>query len=360
MQRIRPFWILCFSVSASLITGSVFTGCSREETKITNEETIRAWESVEVPEKPKPVVITETAETVLQPGEQFRFKRVITEELLQDSFDESNSRILTRFEQDFTIMVQDRVKDQTKLGIHFDRVQYSERVDDDQWVFDSSAPGDDVPEQAMAYQNIAGNGFSIWTDENLQIVSTNGFQEFLARQQPTANDNSIQQVEFEVAEQTNQRELIGAVSEFVGLLPVDEQAKTGTTWQLTQKINRPIPLESENDFSVLGIDENRAKVEVRGKIVPSSDPTIVDKDSNVEIFVSGGETTGSYTIDRKTGFTQSSKIEQTVQMRVRLAETVEFGQVKKITTTLEALDIDSEEPPSAGSSSANPLSIPGS
>jgi hypothetical protein len=62
------------------------------------------------------------------------------------------------------------------------------------------------------------------------------------------------------------------------------------------------------------------------------------------VAVLGGQSTGRCRIDRRTGLPLDSHIEQSVQMRVRLADATEFEQHKLTTATLATPASASSQP----------------
>ena len=320
----------------SLLVVGLLWSCSSETSSVGENETAPVWE-IEQSEDPNPAPIVERAPAPrqLQPGDRFPLKKTVVEELVQDSLSGPKSQIKTRLEQLFTISVTDRIGERTKLAVTFDRIQYTQQVGDEITTYDSLTPPADIPEELLPHHLLANDGFSFWIGSDLQVVSADSFQEFLARRAQSVTASQIQTARFESTPVADQADLATAISQFIGMQPIAPTVHTGDQWQRIESLDRPVLLSVNNRYTVQSVNAQSVEVAVLGSIAPFAVPVVGDEQSDVRVVVTGGEVVGSYTLLANSGIPQQSHVEELIQMRVQMSNALEFNQIKRTTTNID-------------------------
>lgn len=342
---------------SSLIWALVFTfcllsSCSNETPSSSENAPAPVWEAepyIAANSEPFPVAEARSIPRPLQPGDRFPLRKIVVEELIQPTFSGPTTQIAARHEQDLTISVTDRIGERTKLAVAIDRVQFSQRVGEETVTYDSLSPRELVAEEITPFDLFANDGFSFWVDAENRIVAVDSFQEFLARHEQSNLSSEIQTVSFETDMAPQTQQLAAAIWRMTGMQPLPPAVQAGDQWQRSEELRRPVPLVLHNRYTVTSADAKSIVLEIQGEISPSAVPIVTDDESEVVVSVTGGQTVGRCTLAVNSGIPEQVQIEHTIDMQVRLAETVSFSQIKKITTTIQMI-----EPPAIPSGNGHP------
>ncbi len=239
----------------------------------------------------------------------------------------------------------DKVEDRTKLQVRYDQVKYSHRIGDEVLQFDSSRPTANLPVSVKAYQAMVGDGFSFWIGKENQIVSVDGFTEFLSRCLRNVPEAERSKVVLGIEAGSGESGIANFIDNSIGLLPYGGAHKPGDSWERPSHIGRPVPMHVSNTYTLKQLDPQLATIDIRGQITPSTTMTASDAQTGVRVTVRGGETQGSCTIFRETGLPQRSHVEQNIDMTVMMSGALQFNQRKKVTTTIEAYPINTASAP---------------
>lgn len=331
-----------------LVVILICTGCSEETSATHRGEVVDEWGA----EAPATDVVrtTETPDTThlslnLKPGDRFPLRKIVEQELIQDSITGSGNRIKTRLELLFAISILEKVDDRTKLSVRYERVKYSHRIGDETLVYDSTDPPTVVPVALRAYHDMVGDGFTFWIGAENQIVSVDNFTEFLNRCLRNVPESQQHKVLLGIEAGSGESGIANFIDNSIGLLPYSGEYHLGDTWERPSHIGRPVPMHVNNTYTLKQVDNDLATIEIRGKITPSTTMTADDAQTGVRVTVTGGETTGTCTIFRETGLPQRSRVEQNINMTVMMSGALQFNQRKIITTTIEAYPVSSTSTP---------------
>lgn len=281
----------------------------------------------------------------LKPGDKFPLRKIVEQELIQDSVRGSEERIKTRLELMFAISVVNQVDDRTQLKVRYDRVRYSHRVGEDILEYDSTRPPLEIPHTLRAYHDMVGDGFTFWLGQENQIVAVDGFTDFLNRCLRNVPETEKHLVVLGIEAGSGEAGIANFVDNSIGLLPYQAAPKPGDTWSRPSHIGRPVPMHVNNIYTLQHLDDTLATVDIRGQITPSTTMTAQGTEQGVRVTVTGGETSGRCVIFRETGLPQQSRVEQIINMNVLVTGALEFKQQKKITTTITAFPVSSSAPP---------------
>ncbi len=337
--RISGAFLLCALLAA---------GCSQEKTASSQGEIVEEW-GTQAPDK-NVVRSLESAnqsqlKLKLKPGDRFPLRKVVEQELNQDSLSGSANRIHTRLELLFAISVVDKADDRTKLQVRYDQVKYSHRIGEELLEFDSTRPAGNLPVSVKAYQAMVGDGFSFWIGKENQIVSVDGFTEFLNRCLQNVPESDRSNVVLGIEAGSGESGIANFIDNSIGLLPYGGVHKPGDSWERPSHIGRPVPMHVNTQYTLKQLDPHLATIAIRGQITPSTTMTAQDAQTGVRVTVRGGETQGSCTIFRETGLPQRSHVEQNIDMTVMMSGALQFNQRKKVTTTIEAFPVGATSAP---------------
>lgn len=272
----------------------------------------------------------------LKPGDQFPLRKVVEQELTQDSLSSRQQANRSRLEILFAISVTEKQADRTKLSVRYDRVKYSHDVADEHVEYDSTSPPSVIPIVVQAYHDMVRDGFSFWIGANNQIVEVEGFQEFLDRCLRNVPDEYRKNVVLAMEASSGETGIANFVDNTIGLLPYGKPPNVGDSWERQGVIARPVPMHANNVYTLKELTDNFAVIDIRGTITPSTTVSSIEDGLGVRINIAGGDTSGSCTIFRETGLPRQSRVDRTVNMTVTMANAVEFRQRKRITTTIES------------------------
>src|SRR5205814_308814 len=126
------------------------------------------------------------------------------------------------------------------------------------------------------------------------------------------------------------------VDDTVGLLPAG--AREGDAWVRDRKIGPPVPLLTSTRYALLRLTAGTAEIEIQGTISAraTARPVTLPR-RDFDVTVRGGHSVGSCTLDRPTGLPMQSRVEQSLEMHVRLAEGGEFDQYRSTLTTIKTV-----------------------
>lgn len=272
----------------------------------------------------------------LKVGEQFPLRKVVEQELRQDSLSGTPRVDRSRLEVTFAVTVKARAEERTQLAVRYDRVRYVHDIADEHVEFDSATPAAVVPAAMLPYQDMIRDGFTFWIGADNQIAQVDGLQEFMDRALRNVPPAQRQQVVLGIEAGSGESGLANFVDNSIGLLPYGKPASPGDTWQKQQHISVPVPMTANNTYILKEVDDKLAVIDIRGDIIPSTVVNSVRSGDNVQVTVNGGNTLGSCTIFRETGLPRDSRVDRTVDMTVTLAGAVKFRQVKRVVTLIES------------------------
>ena len=278
----------------------------------------------------------------LNVGDRFPLMKTVKKTLTSSSV-QGVKTIHEQIDLTFAITVEEIRQANKRLGVTYTNVKYTRQQEGNKISYDSKTPVWPIPQTAMPYHAMVNNGFSFWLGPDNKITDIVGFDTFLkqclAQVPPSQHDY--------IAETLSAFSGNGGIANFVddsiALLPYRADASgkvqsvdVGESWQRTQTINEPVPMNLENTFSLRELTESIAKIDVFGTISPTSATTAPNEaNKTMHLEVTGGQSLGSCTIDRKTGLPLDSHIEHMLTMQVHM-NGIQFEQQKRVVTDVRA------------------------
>lgn len=335
-------------IAMTLFFTSLFSSCSQDNSAPSQTEKAEEWGATRPDEnvvRSQPEDTSAHLKLKLKQGDRFPLRKVVEQELIQDSQAGSTNQIATRLELLFAISVIEKVEDRTRLQVRYEQVKYQHRIGDQLTAFDSTRNASNLPVSFQAYRDMVGDGFTFWIGPENQIVSVEGFAEFISRCLRNVPEAERNQVALGIEAGSGESGIANFIDNSIGLLPYGGNYHPGDTWERPSHIGRPVPMLVQNQYTLKDLGKESATIDIRGKIIPSTTMTSTDEQNGVRVTVKGGETLGSCTIFRETGLPQRSRVEQNIEMTVMLSGAQQFDQRKKVITTIESFPMSASSEP---------------
>jgi Family of unknown function (DUF6263) len=309
----------------------------------------------------KSVTPQQTLELHLKPGDRFPLRKTVEHTLRQpvgQDWSTSHSNLDLLLSVTVTEIrpagVQGAKPDpragQKRLQVQYHRIRFSQEVAGQNKIqYDSDAPQRPIPLPALGYHGLKDNGFEFWLSADNQFVEIANVEQFVERCLRDVPPARQQQVRAAMAATSGSDGISNFVDDSIGLLPVTA-VREGDVWSRDRQVFQPVPMYLRNRYVLRRITDEIAEIDIAGTVSPtiaygpSSQP---NRDLNIS--VRGGNSVGSCLLDRRTGLPMQSRVEQSLDMVVRLADGSEFDQYKSTLTTIKYFPGQEGTPISPGS-----------
>jgi len=312
------------------------------------------------PETPK-----QKLELNLKPGDRFPLMKTVEHTLRQPAPEgwaicRSNLEMLLSVtvneihEPDRGKQPADLRAGQKKLLVQYHRVRFSQELPGRKKVdYDSEAPVLPIPLVAQGYHGLKDNGFEFWLSANNQILEIVGFDQFLDRCLRDVTPARKQQVRAAMAATSGGDGITNFVEDSIGLLPTTA-VREGDGWTRERQVLQPVPMFISTHYTLRRITDEIAEIDILGSISPSAtfgQPN--QPNTELSVTIRGGNSLGNCLLDRRTGLPMQSRVEQSLEMSVHLANGSEFDQQKTTVTTIKYFP-EQGEPKSSPGAPAGP------
>lgn len=342
-----------FFLQTFVVLTCLTVGCSDSKEGATTATSQEQWQTTQPDQnvvRQAAVPETHHLSLNLKPGDRFPLRKIVEQELNQDTVKGSANQIKTRLELLFAISVLEKAGDRTKLGVRYEQVRYEQHIGSEAVLFDSTQPRQQHTPVMQAYRDMIGDGFAFWLGPNNQILEVEGFTEFLNRCLRNIPESERQNVMLGIESGSGESGIGNFIDNSIGLLPYGGDYEPGDSWERPSHVGRPVPMHLNNRYTLKQIDDKLATIAVRGQITPSTTVTPTNETNGVRVTIRGGETTGNCVIFRETGLPMRSHVEQKIDMTVMMSGAIQFNQQKKINTTIESFPASSSSATFIGSS----------
>jgi hypothetical protein len=228
---------------------------------------------------------------------------------------------------------------QQRFRVMFQRVRVTQEIAGEPPLsYDSNSPPNPLPASLSPYHDMNKGGFEYWLDRDRQLVEVAGFDQFLERclRSVPADERASARATLPALSPTEG--LACFVDESIGLIPA-EVNQPGTTWMRSRQVVQPVAMIASTRYTLQPVSPEIADVEMNGTLAPVSGypPTGVATGSSepVQVTVRGGQIIGKCRLDRRSGLPLGSRVEQSLEMSVRLPGGGEFPQFKTTISTVE-------------------------
>jgi hypothetical protein len=225
---------------------------------------------------------------------------------------------------------------QKKLLVQYHRVRFGQELPGRNKVdYDSDAPVLPISLAALGYHGLKDNGFEFWLSASNQILEIVGFDQFLDRCLRDVPPARKQQVRAAMAATTGGDGITNFVEDSIGLLPTTA-VREGDGWTRERQVLQPVPMYTSTRYTLRRITDEIAEIDILGSISPSATFGSANQPNNeLNVTIRGGTSLGSCLLDRRTGLPMQSRVEQSLDMNVHLADGSEFEQHKTTVTTIK-------------------------
>jgi hypothetical protein len=316
----------------------------------------------------QPVVAEAKSGRDLKVGDRFPLLKTVTHTLQQAS---PNGWVTSRstLEMLMTVTIEeihqpdrqhpelDPRSGQKRLQVNYLRLHYLQELPGQPRVeYDSMAPVHPVPQAALGYHGLKDNGFGFWLGPDNQIVELVAFDQFLKRCLNDVPADKRQEVGAALAIPAAEA-IASFVDDTVGILP-STAIHEGDTWMCDRQVLQPVPLHINSRFTLRQIASDVADIDVLGTIsAPVPHGSLNQPNREVRVVIRGGRSQGHCRLDRRTGLPVESRIEQALEMTVRMPDGSEFEQHKQTLTTIR-LVLDRDSPGTSAGEGAAPSAVP--
>ena len=238
---------------------------------------------------------------------------------------------------------------QKKLQVQYHRVRFSQELPGGNKVdYDSDAPALPIPLAAQGYHGLKDNGFEFWLSINNQILEIVGFDQFLDRCLREVHPARKQQVRAAMAATSGGDGITNFVEDSIGLLPTTA-VREGDGWTRERQVLQPVPMYTSTRYTLRRITDEIAEIDILGTVSPSVTYGPSNQPNNeINVTIRGGNSLGNCLLDRRTGLPMQSRVEQSLEMNVHLADGSQFDQQKTTVTTIKYFPEQAEPKGSPG------------
>lgn len=282
----------------------------------------------------------------LKPGDRFPLMKTVEHTLRQpapegSATSRSNLEMLLSVtvseihEPDLGKQPADPRAGQKKLLVQYHRVRFSQELPGRKKVdYDSDAPVLPIPLVAQGYHGLKDNGFEFWLSANNQILEIVGFDQFLDRCLRDVAPARKQQVRAAMAATAGGDGITNFVEDSIGLLPTTA-VREGDGWTRERQVLQPVPMYISTRYTLRRITDEIAEIDILGSISPSATfGQSSQPNTELNVTIRSGSSLGNCLLDRRTGLPMQSRVEQSLEMKVHLANGSEFDQQKTSVTTI--------------------------
>jgi hypothetical protein len=192
-----------------------------------------------------------------------------------------------------------------------------------------------VPPAALGYHGLKDNVLEFRLSGENQILEVVGFDQFAGRCLKDVAAEQRQQLSASFMPASAADAVAAFVDDTVGLLPF--AAREGDFWVRDRQIAAPVALATSTRYVLRRLTPATADVEIAGTIsaVATAGPVSQPR-RDFDVSVRGGHSAGTCVLDRRTGLPMQSRVEEALEMQVRLADGGEFDQYRSTVTTISS------------------------
>jgi len=340
MKNCRPRSCLLWLVALGCLCAQ---SCNSRRNSETPEVELPAWLTEErtsaqsgTPDQPVNDSTSAEFRLNLTQGDRFPLRKVVQQELVQETVSGTPTRNFSQLELMMAITVLEKQMERTKLGVRYSRVKYLHDIADEHVEFDSAAPETGDFAGVQAYRDMINDGFAFWIGADNQIVEVEGLADFVNRCLRNIPAEKRQDVVLGIEAGSGESGIANFVDNTIGLLPYGKRTSPGDSWERQQQISRPVPMHISNTYTLKELTRGLAVIDIRGSISPSTMLSPAQGENSVNVTVNGGSTLGSCTIFRDTGLPKESRVDRIVDMTVVMDNSISFRQTKRVTTQVES------------------------
>jgi hypothetical protein len=299
-----------------------------------------------------PALASEKLDLRVKVGDRFPLLKTVDQRVSQGT----PSQVVgtSRLELQLVLQVDEIQADRTRFSVQYHRVQFQQNLGGKSISYNSAENAAAIPQEAVAYAGLPGNGFGFWLGPDRRVAEVLGFEEFVQRCVAHVPAERKAHVIGQLAVLPHDEGVANFIDNSIGLLPARgaQEVTVGSTWVLPPKrTDGPIPLTLETRCLVKDLGPREVVIDVVGAYAPSSAQY---GPQGIKVSVRGGRQAGDCRVDRATGLPTSSRLTSVLDMLVQTADGREMQQVKETITSIQSFPDQSSL--QAQSQLVNPMS----
>jgi hypothetical protein len=226
---------------------------------------------------------------------------------------------------------------QKRLLVKFERIRFSQELPGQPRVdYDSTAPAGPLPPAALAYHGLKDNSLGFWLSADNQVLELVGFEQFINHSLQEVPAERRQQMLSVISVPTAAEGIASFVDDTIAILP-GSAVREGDTWMRDRQILQPVPMHISLKHTLRQIASDFADIDIQGTISPPVPYGSMNQAGReVRVTVRGGQSVGRCRLDRRSGLPLDTRVEQSLEMTVRLANGSEFDQYKSTITSIQS------------------------
>jgi hypothetical protein len=237
---------------------------------------------------------------------------------MSQSIDQVMNGVTVTMNQDMTLDYDYSVTDVDAQGVAtvestYDRIASKVSTQGMAVSYDSATAEGSISPEFRPLAAMVGKTFTMRISPLGSVVSIEGLSEILDAviAEMTIDGPAREQVLENMKRQFGEEAMKDLIEQAMAIYP-PEPVAVGDSWVKTIEIRQMVPLKLDNTWVLKEVNENTATLEVTSLIGPAGDDTTVNMmgtDLNVQLE---GAQSGISVIDRKTGWVESSTVNQNV------------------------------------------------
>ncbi|MBS0262472.1 MAG: hypothetical protein JSS02_11025 [Planctomycetes bacterium] len=242
-----------------------------------------------------------------------------------------------------------------RLDVRYQRIRYSQQFPGQEKVeYDSDAPPSPIPPAVVGYHGLKDNGFEFCLNQDNQVSDVVAFDQFVDRCLRDVPAVRHEQMRSSMTCSTCAQAVADFIDDSIGILP-PSVVREGDSWTHERQFGQPLPMLCSTRYQLRRLTSDVAELEILGTTLPSIPKSDSGTRPDVQVVIRGGQSIGKCRLDRRTGLPWQSKVEQALDMTVRLADGSEFEQHKQTITTIKNLSESRGSPANTPGMPGEPL-----
>jgi len=271
----------------------------------------------------------------LQAGDRFPLIKTVEQTLVQKSTS-APFTARTRLEMTLALQVEAVEAEFVQMNVRYSRISYSHDLGGNRMEFDSASHQGVVPQDAVPYAGMVGNGFSFQIGRDNRIQKLIGYQEFLERCVQQIPLERRQSLLAEIGQRFGDDGVANFIDDTIGLLPYNadvapEKATNvivGDVWTRERRLMQPVPVYLTSTYRLVDLNRETAEIEITGRIASG---TSVQAGA---VRIKGGQAIGSCSLDRDTGLPLELDVTQFISLTALDTNHQEVVQEKQVRTMI--------------------------
>lgn len=209
----------------------------------------------------------------------------------------------------------------TLVQVTYDSALYKQDSPAGKVEYDSANPPAQVPDAAIGFAALVGQGFSMKLSALGEVLDVQGTDELIQHmldQLGLPAGEARDSVETSLKTQFGTEGMKETMEKAMAVYP-EKPVGVGDSWTKKMTLTAGVPIIVDNTWTVKSIQNGVISLDVRSKVEPNPDAAPMEISGMTIAYKVSGTQTGTMTIDQATGWTQSGKMTQDLSGDVTVA-----------------------------------------